>query len=79
MLHRLVLFGAGGDLAGRFLLPALAMLHAEGDLPARFRVVGADIHDWDDEAFRAHVQERLERHALQAPLISRGAILAELR
>ena len=79
MLHRLVLFGAGGDLAGRLLLPALAMLHAEGDLPATFRVVGADVHDWDDEAFRAHVHERLERHALQAPLISRGAILAELR
>jgi glucose-6-phosphate 1-dehydrogenase len=74
-----VLLGGGGDLAGRFLLPALAMLHAAGDLPATFRVVGADVHDWDDEAFRAHVHERLERHALQAPLISRGAILAELR
>lgn len=79
MLHRLVLLGAGGDLAGRFLLPALATLHAEGRLPATFRVVGADIQDWDDEAFRAHVQERLEHHALNAPIISRGAILGSLR
>ncbi len=79
MLHRLVVFGAGGDLAGRFLLPALATLHAEGRLHATFRVIGADIANWDDEEFRAHVQERLERHALQAPIISRGAILEGLR
>jgi glucose-6-phosphate 1-dehydrogenase len=79
VLDRLVLFGAAGDLAGRFLLPALATLHAEGRLPATFRVIGADVADLDDEGFRAHVQERLERHAQQAPIISRGAILASLR
>jgi glucose-6-phosphate 1-dehydrogenase len=79
VLDRLVIVGAGGDLAGRFLLPALASLHAAGRLPATFRVVGADVHDWDDDAFRAHVQERLEHHALSAPIISRGAILASLR
>ncbi len=79
MLDRLVLLGAGGDLAGRFLLPALATLHFEGRLPADFRVIGADVHEWDDETFRAHVHDRLERHATQAPLLSRGAILGTLR
>jgi glucose-6-phosphate 1-dehydrogenase len=79
VLDRLVLFGAGGDLAGRFLFPALATLHFEGRLPADFRVIGADVHDWDDETFRAHVHDRLERHATQVPLLSRGAILGTLR
>jgi glucose-6-phosphate 1-dehydrogenase len=79
VLDRLVLFGAGGDLAGRFLFPALATLHFEGRLASDFRVIGADVHDWDDETFRAHVHDRLERHATQAPLLSRGAILATLR
>ena len=41
MIERLVLLGATGDLAGRFLLPALAALHAAGELPDGFRVVGA--------------------------------------
>ena len=33
MITNLVLFGASGDVAGRFLLPALATLHASGRLP----------------------------------------------
>ena len=37
----LVLFGATGDLAGRFLLPALAALHAAGKLPEALCVLGA--------------------------------------
>ena len=36
-----ILFGATGDLAGRFLLPALARLQASGHIPEDFRVVGA--------------------------------------
>ena len=40
MIERLVLFGATGDLAGRYLLPALAALHAAGRLPERFEIIG---------------------------------------
>ena len=40
MIANLVLFGASGDLAGRFLLPALATLHASGRLPDDFAIVG---------------------------------------
>ena len=36
MIERLLLFGATGDLAGRFLLPALAELQGAGRLPAEF-------------------------------------------
>ena len=42
MIDRLVLLGATGDLAGRFLLPALATLTAAGDAPSDLRVVGAE-------------------------------------
>jgi glucose-6-phosphate 1-dehydrogenase len=41
MIDRLVLFGATGDLAGRFLMPALARLRQAAELPDGFRVVGA--------------------------------------
>jgi glucose-6-phosphate 1-dehydrogenase len=62
VLVRLVLFGAAGDLAGRFLLPALAGLGDED-----IAVIGADTADWDDDAFRRHVAARLERHAPDVP------------
>ena len=41
MIRTLVLLGVTGDLARRYLLPALAALDAAGRLPAGFRVVGA--------------------------------------
>jgi glucose-6-phosphate 1-dehydrogenase len=40
MIRTLVLLGATGDLAGRFLLPALGALRAAGRLPRGFRIVG---------------------------------------
>jgi glucose-6-phosphate 1-dehydrogenase len=52
MITQVVLFGAAGDLAGRFVLPALAGL-------GEVRVVGADAQEWDDDAFRRHVADRL--------------------
>jgi len=74
-----VLFGATGDLAGRYLLPALAALAAEGRLPAGFEVVGAAQEDWDDETFRAAAAERLERHAAGRPAAARQAVVRSLR
>jgi glucose-6-phosphate 1-dehydrogenase len=63
MIERLALFGATGDLAGRYLLPALAALEAEGALPDGFRVVAAARQEMDDDAFRRLVAERLDAHA----------------
>lgn len=79
MIERLVLFGATGDLAGRFLLPGLAQLQAAGDLPDGLRIVGAAQETWDDEAFRRHVRRRLEEHAAEVPADSRTAICRMLR
>jgi glucose-6-phosphate 1-dehydrogenase len=47
MIERLVLFGATGDLAGRFLLPALASLQAAGRLPEGFQVVAVGRRELD--------------------------------
>jgi glucose-6-phosphate 1-dehydrogenase len=80
MIERLLLFGATGDLAGRFLLPALAELHDEGKLPKGFRVVGAAREDWDDETFRRHVSRQLEQHAAgEVSAASQEALVRSLR
>jgi glucose-6-phosphate 1-dehydrogenase len=78
LIRGLVLFGAGGDLAGRYLLPALAALAAREQLPRGFRVVGAGREGWDDDAFRVHVGERLERHAPDVPATVRDRLLDRL-
>jgi glucose-6-phosphate 1-dehydrogenase len=78
VIRRLVLFGASGDLAGRYLLPALATLRAEGKLPDGFRVLGAAREDWDDAAFRDHAADQLERHAGDLPAPARDELLASL-
>lgn len=67
MIDRLVIFGAGGDLTGRYLLPALAQLHRAGALPARLQVVGAGRHEWSQEQFRGYAVEQLEQHAGEVP------------
>lgn len=40
MITHLLLFGASGDLARRFLFPALATLRATGRLPEQLAIVG---------------------------------------
>lgn len=77
-IARLALFGATGDLAGRFLLPALAALHAAGRLPAGFTVVGAATKALTDDGFRNHARERLDRHAADVPAEAREAVVRAL-
>lgn len=62
MLNTLVILGAGGDLAGRYLLPALTRLTAAGELPADIRIVGVDRGPGSDDSFREQTRERLRRH-----------------
>ena len=74
----LVLWGATGDLAGRFLLPALARLLAAGGVPDDLRVIGAGPQDGDDATFRAHVEARLSAHATGVPVGVQQALLSRL-
>ncbi len=74
-----MLFGATGDLAGRFLFPAIAALFAEGRLPDGFSVAGAAREDLDEDAFRHGVEESLAEHAGDVPAAARRALLGALR
>ena len=55
----LVLFGATGDLAKRKLFPALYHLerHRQLDVP----VIGVGRSTWDDETFRDHAREAIDK------------------
>ncbi len=79
MIERLVLFGATGDLAGRYLLPALAALHAGGRLPDGFEVVGGSRENLDEDGFRRMAVERLEKHAADMPAAAREKVVRSLR
>src|SRR4051812_49095899 len=79
MIANLVIFGASGDLAGRFLFPALAALRASGRLPDGFAIVGTAREPLDDEAFRRHVSARLAEHAAGVPTEHRDALARSLR
>ncbi|MBI1845455.1 MAG: glucose-6-phosphate dehydrogenase [Candidatus Rokubacteria bacterium] len=57
----LIIFGAGGDLSRRKLLPGLYNLGVDGHLPEGFAVVGVARTDLDDERFRALAREGTER------------------
>jgi glucose-6-phosphate 1-dehydrogenase len=54
-----VIFGAGGDLTRRLLMPALYNLRLAGLLDDRFRIIGVDAREMDDAAFRAHLGEAM--------------------
>ena len=75
MLDRLVLLGAGGDLAARLLLPSLALLQAEGALPSDFRLLGVDRHDLDVHAYRRQLTETLARFAPEVEEGQRAALV----
>lgn len=79
MITRLLLLGATGDLAGRFLLPALADSLAAGRLPAGLQLVGAADQDWDDARFAEHVATRLREHAGDLPAAARQALVDAAR
>lgn len=76
---RLVVFGIGGDLGGRYLLPALGELEQLGRLPEALVVVGSGRDEWDDEGLRRYAQKRLQEHAPDLPSEARRKLLRRLR
>ena len=56
-----VIFGGGGDLAHRKLLPALYNLQLDGLLPPRVAIVGSGRGEMTDDAYRAFAKDGIER------------------
>ncbi|MFD8278711.1 glucose-6-phosphate dehydrogenase [Streptomyces solisilvae] len=76
MIDRLAIFGATGDLAARYLLPALAALRAASCLPDGFQLIGASREDWDSDQYRGWIADRLDRHGSFYPADARRAVAA---
>ncbi|MEU3558139.1 glucose-6-phosphate dehydrogenase [Streptomyces fragilis] len=66
-IRRLVVLGGTGDLTGRYLLPALAALHAAGHIDDRFTLTAGSREDWDGERYRRWAAAQLERHGADLP------------
>jgi len=58
-----VIFGAGGDLTWRKLIPALYNLHLDGWMPERIAVLGLDRVEMNDAKFRSHLQAGVEKNS----------------
>ena len=71
----LVMHGVTGDVARRWVLPALAALAGADLLPARWRLVGCGRGRMTDEQFRGHVRDALREFGTQGDLES--ALLTE--
>jgi glucose-6-phosphate 1-dehydrogenase len=74
VIQRLVVFGATGDLTGRYLLPALAALHTADLLDEDFRLIGASREDWGSEKFRSWASAQLDQYAAEYPVSARHAV-----
>ncbi len=61
----LVIFGGGGDLSHRKLLPALYNQALDGELPANYAVLGFALEEMNDEGFRDFAREGIETFSRQ--------------
>ncbi len=60
---QLVLFGAGGDLSWRLIVPALFDLFRNGRLPERFLLIGMGRSDNDADTLAKHYLEGVSRYS----------------
>lgn len=67
----MVIFGAGGDLTKRLLIPALYNLATTGLLPEQFKLIGVDLADLTAESWRDSLHKMLESFAGNAASESR--------
>ncbi len=56
----MVIFGAGGDLTKRLLVPALYNLATTGLLPEHFELIGVDLADLDADSWRDSLHKMME-------------------
>src|SRR5436190_11584902 len=57
----IVIFGGGGDLAHRKLLPALYNLYVDGLLPKNCAVVGVGRRDFTDDQYREFAHDGIQQ------------------
>src|SRR6516225_1038252 len=59
----MAIFGAGGDLTKRLIMPALYNLVRAGKLPDEFAVIGVDHSDQTTQAWRQNLSETMQAFA----------------
>ncbi|MDO8306188.1 glucose-6-phosphate dehydrogenase [Herminiimonas sp.] len=64
----LVLFGGGGDLSMRKLIPALYARDRAGDLPPTAQIICIGRHKWSNEEFVAELNENSKTHISEKTL-----------
>jgi glucose-6-phosphate 1-dehydrogenase len=57
----IIIFGAGGDLAWRKLLPAIYNLYLDKWMPENFQVLGLDIKNMSGKKYSEHVHEGIDK------------------
>ncbi|MGD8848187.1 MAG: hypothetical protein PVF18_00580, partial [Anaerolineales bacterium] len=57
----LVIFGAGGDLTWRKLIPAVYNICVDEALPEHFAVIGIDRKEMSEEQFLSHLHDGVNR------------------
>jgi glucose-6-phosphate 1-dehydrogenase len=57
----LVIFGAGGDLTWRKLIPAICDICVDDSLPEHFAIIGIDRKEMSDDAFGQHIRQGVDR------------------
>ncbi|MEZ5451503.1 MAG: glucose-6-phosphate dehydrogenase [Thiothrix sp.] len=61
----LVIFGGGGDLSKRKLIPAIYNQSLDGGLPASFALLGLALQEMDDQSYRQFAREGIESFSRQ--------------
>jgi glucose-6-phosphate 1-dehydrogenase len=64
----MIIFGGGGDLSARKLLPALYMAHLHGNLPADTRIIAVGRKDWTREQYLTFMEEH------SRPFVDKAAV-----
>jgi len=72
-------FGAGGDLVKRLLIPSLYNLDRDQLIDSNMRIVGVDLAEHDDAGFRAHLKQFIVDKAADHHSEGRGSALDESR
>jgi glucose-6-phosphate 1-dehydrogenase len=57
----IVIFGAGGDLTWRKLMPAIYNLYLDQWTPEKLMVIGVDLKPLNDEGFRNHLRKGVDK------------------